>query len=125
MKNNQKIVLKLNREIFSSTRKPLIEGLNFSIEADRYNSGVEALRLKIGEGEVVWLPYLAGEIWDWSVRGVSQKFDGFVLNPPMADFLHQLWAFLIHCGLLSMGTPLLKIPPTTWRAPTSIPESAG
>ncbi|MFA7539194.1 MAG: hypothetical protein WCY52_01810, partial [Sphaerochaetaceae bacterium] len=81
MKNNQKIVLKLNREIFSSTRKPLIEGLNFSIEADRYNSGVEALRLKIGEGEVVWLPFLAGEVWDWSVREVTKMFDGLFPAP--------------------------------------------
>ena len=126
MKNNQKIVLKLNREIFSSTRKPLIEGLNFSIEADRYNSGVEALRLKIGEGEVVWLPFLAGEVWDWSVGGVSQKFDGFVPDPAYGlDFLRNYGAFLIHCGLLSMGNPTAEDShPQHGELPTSIPKSA-
>ncbi len=106
MKRNQKIVLNLNRGLFCTTKKSLLEGPRFSIETDRYASGVEALHLKIGEGEIVWLPFLAGQIWDWSIRGISQKFEGFVPEPAYGlDFLRNYGAFLIHCGLLSMGNP--------------------
>jgi hypothetical protein len=92
---------------FNPIETLLIKTDNFTIHQFKYHSGVEALRICIGRGELVWLPFFAQSIWNWKVDGVEQKFDGFVQEPNYGarDFLHNYGAFLIHCGITAMGNP--------------------
>ncbi|MFA7371846.1 MAG: DUF4432 family protein [Sphaerochaetaceae bacterium] len=126
MQKNRKFVLNLNKGVFLATKQSLFEGPGFSLESSLNTHGVEVLRLSIGEGEIMWLPYLGGELWDWKIKGVSQKFDGFVQEPSYGkNFLHNYGAFLIHCGVLSMGNPTAEDShPQHGELPISSPQSA-
>lgn len=92
---------------FSTTETLLLETSDFSIHAFTYSTGVEALRIQIGRGQFVWLPFFGQSLWSWKLDGVEQKFEGFVQEPDYAarDFLHNYGAFMIHCGITAMGNP--------------------
>ncbi|MFZ4614950.1 MAG: DUF4432 family protein [Rectinemataceae bacterium] len=92
--------------MFKEQERQLLKSPDFSVSLFRYRSGVEAARIRTGRGEFVWLPYLGQQIWDWSVDGKSQKFDGFVKEPAYGrNFLQNYGGFLIHCGMTAMGNP--------------------
>ncbi len=97
---------RLNPSMFTEKEHTLFESPSFSASAFRYSSGVEALRIRAGRGEIVWLPYLGQQVWDWSVDGASLKFEGFVEEPAYGkNFLQNYGGFLIHCGVTAMGNP--------------------
>lgn len=92
--------------MFSEQEQLILETPSFSASAFRYRSGVEALRIRAGRGELIWLPYLGQQVWDWSVDGKSLKFEGFVEEPSYGkNFLQNYGGFLIHCGMTAMGNP--------------------
>ena len=99
--------LQLDPSMFSPVEKLLFEGNGVRINAFSYSTGVEAVRVSIGKGEFVWLPFLAQQIWSWKVDGIEQKFEGFVSEPSYdaKDFGENYGAFLIHCGAAAMGNP--------------------
>ncbi|MEI6387064.1 MAG: DUF4432 family protein [Spirochaetota bacterium] len=100
------MVISLDPSMFKEQERELLKSPDFSVSLFRYRSGVEAARIKAGRGEFVWLPYLGQQIWDWSVDGKSQKFDGFVKEPAYGrNFLQNYGGFLIHCGMTAMGNP--------------------
>ncbi len=106
MSSNNAMSISLYPHFFETEKRELACMHNCSLSTFRYTSGVEALQITMGRGVITWLPFLGGEIWDWSVDGVSQKFSGFVQEPSYGkDFFHNYGAFLIHCGVLSMGNP--------------------
>ncbi len=92
--------------MFAEKEHEFLKSPSFSVGAFRYRSGVEAVRIRAGRGEFVWLPFLGQQLWDWSVDGKSQKFEGFVSEPSYGkNFLQNYGAFLIHCGITAMGNP--------------------
>lgn len=92
--------------MFAEKEHGMLESPTFSVSAFRYKSGVEALRIRAGRGELIWLPYLGQQVWDWSVDGKSLKFEGFVEEPSYGrNFLQNYGGFLIHCGMSAMGNP--------------------
>lgn len=99
--------LKLDPSMFSIVEKPLIEGNDVTVSTFTYSTGVEALRVKTGRGEFVWLPFLAQEIWSWKLDGIEQKFEGFIKEPSYEarNFTENYGGFLIHCGITAMGNP--------------------
>ena len=106
MSSNRTMHIPLYSHFFEREKRELAHMYHCTLSTFRYASGVEALQVSTGRGEITWLPFLGGEIWNWSIDGVSQKFSGFVLEPTYGkDFLHNYGAFLIHCGVLSMGNP--------------------
>lgn len=106
MKGNSSIRLKLHLSMFAEQEHLILESPSFSVSAFRYKSGVEALRIRAGRGELIWLPYLGQQVWDWNVDGKSLKFEGFVEEPSYGkNFLQNYGGFLIHCGMTAMGNP--------------------
>ncbi|MGA2547475.1 MAG: DUF4432 family protein [Rectinemataceae bacterium] len=92
--------------MFTEKEHELLKSSSYSVDIFRYRSGVEAIRIRAGRGEIIWLPYLGQQIWDWGVDGKSQKFEGFVQEPSYGrSFLQNYGAFLIHCGMTAMGNP--------------------
>lgn len=97
----------LTPSMFSTMDRVLVENEQLTISSFTFNTGVEALRIKIGRGEFIWLPFYAQSLWSWKVDGTEQKFNGFVPEPDYdaIDFLHNYGGFLIHCGITGMGHP--------------------
>jgi len=92
--------------MFTEKERIILETPTFSASAFHYESGVEALRLRAGRGELIWLPYLGQQVWDWSVDSKSLKFEGFLEEPAYGKtFLQNYGGFLIHCGMTAMGNP--------------------
>jgi len=92
--------------MFAESEHELLKSPSYSVSTFRYRSGVEAVKVRAGRGEFIWLPYLGQQIWDWSVDGKSRKFIGFVDEPSYGkNFLQNYGGFLIHCGMTAMGNP--------------------
>lgn len=96
----------LHPQMFSASELLIFDSDEVKIAIFRFQSGVEAVRVKARRGEFIWLPFLGSQIWDWMVNGVSQKFEGFVSEPSYGKtFLENYGGFLIHCGMTAMGNP--------------------
>jgi hypothetical protein len=99
-------VIALRPEFFGPKERIFIEHGEFSASLFRYDSGVEAVRLRNARGQIVVLPFQGQQIWD-------ARFDGRVLtmrsmfSEPRAtrDYLGNYGAFLLHCGATAMGNP--------------------
>lgn len=99
-------ILVLQEHLFTDQETALLQTPVGTIKTSRYRSGVETVHISMGDADITWLPFLGGELWDWKIDGVSQKFSGFVNEPAYGkNFLHNYGAFLIHCGVLAMGNP--------------------
>ena len=104
MKNETRIALRT--EFFGEKERILVEHGELSASLFRYDSGVEALRLKNSRGEILALPFQGQQIWD-------ARFDGKILtmrtkfDEPLrtTDYLRNYGAFLLHCGATAMGNP--------------------
>ena len=106
---NNKNKLHLYSHFFTNTEKTLFSNNEVTISTFCYQSGVEAVRIIIGKGEFIWLPFLGQQLWDWNIDGKSQKFSGFVQEPSYnKTFLENYGAFLIHCGITGMGNPQVE-----------------
>ena len=107
MKNVHKLYL--YPYFFTSTEQKLYQDASATITTFLYESGVEAVRITIGKGQFIWLPFLGQQLFDWKVNGKSQKFTGFMDEPSYnKSFLENYGAFLIHCGITAMGNPKIK-----------------
>jgi Domain of unknown function (DUF4432) len=72
----------------------------------RFPSGVKALRLRNGAGEIVLLPYHGQQIWDAEFLGRRLTMHSMFDTPvDTSDYLANYGAFLLHCGALAMGNP--------------------
>ena len=98
--------LRLDPAHFGLREAWLLKAASYSVSSFRYQSGVEAIRVTCGRGEIVWLPFLGQQLWDWKIDGRSRKFTGFVETPARGrTYLQNYGAFLIHCGVTAMGNP--------------------
>lgn len=77
-----------------------------SVFSFRYESGIEALRVKNARGEITVLPFKGQQIWraEFDGRDLTMKsmFDEPVTT---TDYLKTYGGFLIHCGLTGLGAP--------------------
>lgn len=101
------MILHVNKAQFTTTETLLLEKDTVHISTFLYKTGVQALRISIGRGSFIWLPFFGQSLWSWKVDGLEQKFRGFVSEPDYAarNFLHNYGAFMIHCGITAMGNP--------------------
>lgn len=99
--------LHVTKAQFTSTETLVLENNTTRISTFLYKTGVEAVRISIGAGTFVWLPFFGQSLWSWKVGGIEQKFKGFVSEPDYAarNFLHNYGALMIHCGITAMGNP--------------------
>lgn len=100
------IRIELSKSSFADKERLFCAMGGISVSTFRYNSGIEALRVKNARGEIVVLPFKGQQIW-------RAKFDGRELtmrsmfDEPVetTDYLKTYGGFLIHCGLTAMGAP--------------------
>ncbi len=72
----------------------------------RYPSGVAALRILNGAGEVIVLPFQGQQVWDATFLGRRLTM-GSLFDEPQdtADYLGNYGGLLLHCGAAAMGNP--------------------
>lgn len=98
--------IRLDTAQFGPREVWLLRSTLYSISLFRFGSGVEAARIACDRGELIWLPFLGQQLWDWKIDGKSRKFTGFVESPAFGrNFLQNYGAFLVHCGMSAMGNP--------------------
>lgn len=96
----------LRPEFFDNKERPLVESGALSASAFRYDSGVAALRLRNGAGEIVMLPFQGQQIWSAHFGGRDLTMRSMFDEPQAtSDYLKTYGGFLIHCGFTAMGVP--------------------
>jgi hypothetical protein len=99
----------LARETFPNDERRLATFGAMGVSAFRYSTGVEALRITNGVGEVVLLPFQGQQIWDASFYGRRLTMRSMFSEPlPDVPFLRTYGGFLLHCGFTAMGGPTGK-----------------
>lgn len=94
----------LRPSFFSDKEKPLLTTDAIKVSLFNYESGVEAVRIRSELWEMIWLPFLGQQIWDFSVRGNSIKMHSSVQTPSGGlSYLENYGALLLHCGISGMG----------------------
>ena len=72
----------------------------------RYPSGVAALRILNGAGEVIVLPFHGQQVWDATFLGRRLAMGSLFEEPQdTVDYLGNYGALLVHCGAAAMGNP--------------------
>ncbi len=96
----------LRPEFFDGKERLLVESGGLTASAFRYDSGVAALRLSNGLGELVMLPFQGQQIWSATFGGRDLTMRSMFDEPRnTSDYLSTYGGFLIHCGFTAMGVP--------------------
>lgn len=96
----------LHRSSFHDRERPLCEMGEFRISTFKYQSGIEALRVKNARGEIIILPFKGQQIWRASFDGRDLTMKSMFEEPvDTMVYLETYGAFLIHCGLTGLGAP--------------------
>ncbi|MDB6178345.1 aldose 1-epimerase family protein [Paracoccus sp. Z330] len=86
--------------------RTLLRNADFTVEAFRYITGIEGLKIRNRRGEIVALPYLGQMIWSATFDGRSLGMGNSFSAPRHgASILEAYGAFAYHAGLLRNGTP--------------------
>lgn len=96
----------LTQAMFESREQPLLEHGRLAASTFRFDSGVAALRLTNGHGELVLLPFQGQQIWSATMGGRNLTMKSMFEQPlPTQVYLNTYGAFLLHCGITAMGVP--------------------
>ncbi len=102
----KKTVIYLYPSLFVEKEKPLIEAGSLSASVFRFESGVCAVRLGNGVGELVLLPFQGQQIWSARMQGRDLTMKSMFDQPnPTRAYLETYGGFLLHCGATAMGVP--------------------
>lgn len=94
------------KSYFSDKPLKLFSSNEFRLQAYKYNSGVNAIKLENNSGFITVLPFMGQMIWDAVFNGRNLAMKTTFAQPVPTDFfLYTYGAFLIHCGALRMGCP--------------------
>ena len=91
----------------------------------RYETGIEAVRLKNERGYLVILPFMGQMIWDAVFDGVDLTMENMFSMPRPANVIVETYGcFAFHSGLLTNGCPgpipircMAKCPVPKWTVP--------
>lgn len=76
------------------------------VSAFRFDSGVDALRIKNLRGEIVVLPYQGMQVWRATFDGCELTMRSMFEQPENTRvYLETYGAFFIHCGITDLGAP--------------------
>lgn len=96
----------LHHENFSRGEELLGRSGSIEVSSFRFTTGVEALRVRNGCGEVTLLPFQGQQIWDARFYGRRLTMQSMFAEPvPGVPFLRTYGGFLLHCGFTAMGGP--------------------
>ncbi len=98
--------IELKRAFFTSSEQEIFSAGEISVSLFRYESGVEALRLKNSRGHLIVLPFMGQMVWDAVFDGVCLTMKNMFKQPhPAAGILETYGCFAYHSGLLRNGCP--------------------
>ncbi|KPL78819.1 hypothetical protein ADN00_06255 [Ornatilinea apprima] len=98
--------ISLRKEWFSEKEQRLVTAGELAASLFCFESGVQAVRLSNVLGELVLLPYQGQQIWSAMFHGRELAMKSMFDQPyPTRDFLSNFGGFLVHCGVLAMGSP--------------------
>jgi len=94
-------------EYFTLAERPFLQCGELSASLFRFSSGVLAVRLSNGRGELVMLPFQGQQIWSAQFDGRNITMQSMFDQPrPTQNYLETYGGFLIHCGATAMGVPM-------------------
>ena len=98
--------LNLQKNFFTDDDKTLLKHGDFKIKAFRYESGVEALKVKNEKCSFIFTPFKGQQIWHFKVDGEEISMQTEVKEPQNTmTYLENYGGFLYHCGIISFGAP--------------------
>ncbi|WP_413742851.1 DUF4432 family protein [Sodalis sp. RH15] len=98
--------IRLNKTFFNHCPLEIVNTEGLSAELFRYESGIEAVRLKNRRGHLVVLPYYGQMIWQAMFDGVDLTMSSRFKTPRQADDIVGTYGcFMYHSGLLHNGNP--------------------
>lgn len=96
----------LQKEMFSSRARTVLEAGEFKAVTFTYSSGVCALQVRNARCSYILLPFSGQQVWRYTVDGEEMTMKSMFDEPEdTKDFESSYGAFLIHCGLTAMGNP--------------------
>jgi hypothetical protein len=100
------IQINLTSSQFTEKETSLVESGALSASLFRFVSGVCAVRLQNGVGELVLLPFQGQQIWSAKMGGRDLTMRSMFDQPyPTREFLATFGAFMLHCGATAIGSP--------------------
>jgi len=98
--------LELRRSFFTSKELEIFASGEISVSLFRYDSGVEALRIKNSRGHIIVLPFMGQMIWDVVFDGVCLTMENMFSQPlPVKGIVETYGCFAYHSGILRNGCP--------------------
>ncbi len=96
----------LTHAMFPAQEMVLVENGDLRASVFRYETGVEAVRLSNGEGELIILPFQGQQIWSANFGGRELTMRSMFDQPRATrNYLETYGGFLLHCGFTAMGVP--------------------
>ena len=96
----------LRREMFGDKEREIARFGELSAHVFRYDTGVEALRLRNPRGEAVVLPFMGQMLWSAAFDGVELAMRSMFKAPrPVATIVETYGCLAYHSGLLRNGVP--------------------
>lgn len=107
MSDQQAVVeVALRRSSFDAKERNMVRYRDLEASLFRYDTGVEAIRLKNRRGSVVVLPYLGQIVWSAAFDGVELAMQSMFREPRPAKTIVETYGCLAyHAGLLRNGAP--------------------
>lgn len=96
----------LYRSSFDDRERQIARMGAFTVSGFRYDSGIEALRIRNARGEIIVLPFKGQQIWRAAFDGRDLTMKSMFDEPVDTQvYLETYGAFMIHCGLTGVGAP--------------------
>jgi len=99
-------IVRLERPFFEAKERTFAEHGGLTVSLFRFDSGVEAVRVKNSRGQFTLLPFQGQQVWDarFDERVLTMK-SMFTQPVPTREYLANYGGFVIHCGATAMGNP--------------------
>jgi hypothetical protein len=104
--SRQSTIIHLHPSMFTEKEKILLEHGKITAYLFTYSTGVMAVRISNGAGQLIILPFQGMQIWSANFLGRDLTMRTNFSEPrPTQDYLQTYGGFLLHCGATSMGVP--------------------
>ncbi len=95
----------LKRSFFEEATEIVSHG-SIKINAFKYRSGIEALKVENEKGSFIILPFHGQQIWKFTFGGRDLTMQTTIDEPVYSDkYLGNYGGFLYHCGVSAFGAP--------------------
>ncbi len=100
------VLIQLGSHYFTEKEKVFVNSGTLSASLFCFDTGVRAVRLQNGVGELILLPFQGQQIWSAKMGGRDLTMKSMFDQPyPTRDFLATYGPFMVHCGATAIGSP--------------------